>query len=68
MGDTKFRQSGRRTARGPYKTDLRRERAEEGLARNTAWALLPKSEQIASLDRRLGKGVGAKKQRKVLEA
>ena len=66
MGDTKFRQTGRKTARGPYKADLRRERAEEGAVRNAAWAALSVAEKLASLDRRLGKGMGAVRQRRLL--
>ena len=31
--------------------------------RNEAWAQLTPEQQIADLDRRLGKGIGAKKQR-----
>ena len=67
VGDTKFRQSGRKTARGPYKADLRRERAEEGTIRNAAWAALSVAEKLASLDSRLGKGIGARRQRRLLE-
>jgi hypothetical protein len=37
-----------------------RKQAEE---RNTAWTQLSVKEQLEALDRRLGKGVGAKKQR-----
>ena len=35
----------------------------EAIVRNEAWAQLTPEQQIADLDRRLGKGVGAKKQR-----
>ena len=35
----------------------------EAIVRNEAWAKLTPEQQIADLDRRLGKGVGAKKQR-----
>jgi hypothetical protein len=41
----------------------RDKRRTEGEARNTAWAKLGAKEQIASLDKRLGEGVGAVKQR-----
>ena len=35
----------------------------EAIVRNEAWAKLPPAQQLASLDERLGKGIGAKKQR-----
>ena len=35
----------------------------EAIERNEAWAQLTHEQQIADLDRRLGKGIGAKKQR-----
>ena len=35
----------------------------EAIVRNEAWAQLTPEQQIADLDRRLGKGIGAKKQR-----
>ena len=35
----------------------------EAKVRNEAWAQLTPEQQIADLDRRLGKGIGAKKQR-----
>lgn len=38
----------------------------EGQERNEEWAKLSKAEKLASLDRRLGKGVGAKRQREKL--
>ena len=45
------------------RNDHKVERIKEGLARNEAWAKLSSVEKIASLDRRLGKGMGAKRQR-----
>jgi hypothetical protein len=39
------------------------DRKIEAVARQEAWAKLSTAEKIASLDRRLGKGVGAVKQR-----
>lgn len=39
------------------------ERRIEAVARQEEWANLSPAEQLAELDRRLGKGVGAKKQR-----
>ena len=35
----------------------------ESIARNEYWAQLTPEQQIADLDKRLGKGIGAKKQR-----
>ena len=35
----------------------------EAIVRNEAWAKLTPEQQLESLDNRLGKGVGAKKQR-----
>ena len=35
----------------------------EAIIRNEAWAKLTYEQQLADLDRRLGKGIGAKKQR-----
>ena len=34
----------------------------EAIVRNEAWAKLTPEQQLADLDRRLGKGIGAKKQ------
>lgn len=38
-------------------------RIKEGEERNAAWRLRSSAEQLADLDRRLGRGVGAKRQR-----
>ena len=54
MGDTKFRQTHRRTANGPYKADERKRRQEEGAERNAAWQALSTTAKIASLLRRPG--------------
>ena len=35
----------------------------EAIVRNEAWVKLTYEQQLADLDRRLGKGIGAKKQR-----
>ena len=35
----------------------------EAIVRNEAWAKLTYEQQLADLDKRLGKGIGAKKQR-----
>lgn len=44
--------------------ELKRKEAAE---RQSYWNSLSTTEKLANLDRRLGKGVGAKKQRKKLE-
>lgn len=45
----------------------KRIRFEEGEKRNEAWRRLTAAEKLASLDARLGKGQGAKRQRALLE-
>ena len=39
------------------------DKQKEAIERNEAWAQLTPEQQITDLDRRLGKGIGAKKQR-----
>ena len=39
------------------------DKQKEATVRNEAWAKLTYEQQLADLDRRLGKGIGAKKQR-----
>ena len=39
------------------------DKQKEAIERNEAWAQLTPEQQLADLDRRLGKGIGAKKQR-----
>ena len=39
------------------------DKQKEAIERNEVWAQLAPEQQIADLDRRLGKGIGAKKQR-----
>ena len=39
------------------------DKQKEAIERNKAWVQLTPEQQIADLDRRLGKGIGAKKQR-----
>ena len=39
------------------------DKQREAIVRNEAWAKLTPEQQLASLDERLGKGIGAKKQR-----
>jgi hypothetical protein len=50
------------TGGGP-RPDLRKLRQKEAKERLTVWQKLSPREQLASLDGRLGKGVGAQKQR-----
>ena len=38
-------------------------KTQEAIERNNRWAQLTPEQQLASLDERLGKGIGAKKQR-----
>lgn len=45
------------------RADRRVERQKEALLRNEFWAKLTNREKLASLDVRLGDGVGAKRQR-----
>jgi len=52
MGDTKFRQTGRRTAQGPFRRDELERKRTEGEARNVAWRALTPSQQLASLAER----------------
>ena len=40
----------------------------EAIVRNEAWAKLTPEQQLSELDRRLGKGIGAKKQRAKIQA
>ena len=51
------------TKQSPRSADKQRKR-EEAEERNARWAALSYKDQLASLDRRLGKGQGARKQRK----
>ena len=39
------------------------DKQREAIERNETWAKLTPEQQLADLDRRLGKGIGAKKQR-----
>ena len=43
-------------------------KVQEGAERNAVWQALSSAQKIASLDARLGRGVGASRQRKILEA
>ena len=40
-----------------------KDKQKEAIERNETWAKLTYEQQLADLDRRLGKGIGAKKQR-----
>jgi hypothetical protein len=46
-----------------YGTRSRADRNKEAEIRNEAWKLLSLHQQLESIDLRLGKGIGAKKQR-----
>jgi len=48
---------------GFYGTERRAERRNEALQRNRNWQSLSLADQVAELDKRLGKGLGAQKQR-----
>lgn len=63
MGDTKFRQTGRRTARGPFRSEARDLRRKEGEERNAAWRSLSVIDQARSLQARRG---SSKRQRAAL--
>lgn len=54
MGDTKFRQNGRRTAKGPFRTELKELRRKQGEERNAAWQALSTAAKITSLQQRRG--------------
>jgi hypothetical protein len=43
--------------------EWRQMKAEEAQERHVAWEMLTPQQQLKELDRRLGKGIGAKKQR-----
>lgn len=63
MGDTKFRQTGRRTAQGPFRLDEKIRKREEGEARNSCWASMSPQQQYDSLCKRRG---GSMRQLKLL--
>ena len=46
-----------------YNMNTKQIKETEAIVRNEAWAKLTPEQQLASLDERLGKGIGAKKQR-----
>ncbi len=53
----------RKWSGGGPRPDQSAQKRQEATDRNDAWAALSVSKQIADLDRRLGKGQGARKQR-----
>jgi len=55
MGDSKFRQTNRRTAIGPFRTEDLRRKQEEGAIRLEHWQGLTVAEKIASLVLRAGR-------------
>lgn len=55
--------SKRKFKGGGPRPDQAAAKASEAVDRNAAWAELSPLKQLADLDRRLGKGVGARKQR-----
>ena len=63
MGDTKFRQTGRKTAKGPFRHEIRDIRRKESEERSLLWASLSTKEKLAQLDQRPG---ASAKQRKRL--
>ena len=48
------------------RSDRQKQRREQAEERRLYWEALSTKEKLSSLDKRLGKGVGAKKQRKRL--
>jgi hypothetical protein len=65
MGDTKFRQTGRRTAAGPFRADEKQRRRAEGDIRNEVWRAMTTAEKIISLKGRRGE---SRRQMGMLEA
>lgn len=55
--------SHRKHSGGGPRPDRAADRRTEAVERNAAWGELSTQKQLAELDRRLGKGVGARKQR-----
>lgn len=55
--------SNRKHVGGGPRPDRSADKRDDAIARNEAWSGLTPQRQIAELDRRLGAGVGAKKQR-----
>ena len=54
MGDTRFRQTGRKSAQGPFRRDEKLRRSKEGEERNLVWRALGPRQQLESLSRRRG--------------
>ena len=68
MGAGKKQNNDRRFSGPGPRPDNRKHRQEEAQERQTGWESLTPQQQLASLDTRLGKGVGAVKQRARIEA
>lgn len=62
LGSGKQNKARKFTGGGP-RPDQAAAKRVEAVDRNSAWAELSPQKQLAELDRRLGKGVGARKQR-----
>lgn len=62
LGSGKQNKARRYVGGGP-RPDLTKQKQAEASERNDAWAELSPAKQLAELDRRLGKGVGARRQR-----
>jgi hypothetical protein len=62
LGSGKTNAHRKWTGGGP-RPDRATDKREDAAARNEAWAGLTPERQLAALDRRLGRGVGARKQR-----
>jgi hypothetical protein len=62
LGSGKTNKARRHSGGGPRPDQLATKRSE-AVERNAGWSELSPQKQLAELDRRLGKGVGARKQR-----
>jgi len=62
LGSGKQNKARKFTGGGP-RPDLVATKRAEATERNASWSELSTQKQLAELDRRLGKGVGARKQR-----
>jgi hypothetical protein len=62
LGSGKQNKSRKHKGGGP-RPDLTATKRAEAVERNEAWSGLSASKQLAELDRRLGRGVGARRQR-----
>jgi hypothetical protein len=62
LGSGKQNKARRHSGGGP-RPDRAAQRREEATDRNQAWSELSAKKQLAELDRRLGPGIGARRQR-----